>query len=138
MCPRRCTAADDFSLRIGFGLLFRLFWSVVLLPALPGYACVSACPAGNLRCSRLSDCASGVLAVGDGRVPESPGRDALLPAMPGLKVRPVRLPVVATSGFCRGSVAVFRQSFDISSRVLPLVSGTHFQTKSADASAIRA
>ena len=44
----------------------------------------------------------------------------------------------AMSVFAAVQSPFFRQSFDISSRVLPLVSGTHFQTKRAEASDIRA
>lgn len=47
-------------------------------------------------------------------------------------------PLLRRPVFAAAQSPFFRQSFDISSRVLPLVSGTHFQTKSADASAIRA
>ena len=47
-------------------------------------------------------------------------------------------PLLRRPVFAATQSPFFRQSFDISSRVLPLVSGTHFQTKSADASAIRA
>ena len=56
-----------------------------------------------------------------------------------LRIRPARSSgSPAMSVFAAAQSPFFRQSFDISSRVLPLVSGTHFQTKRAEASDIRA